>query len=103
MVNINSIIPISASNSISDTELTSLSAEGPIRTPVNRNPMTGGILNLDKIRIIMMASDNIKIMSFSKIMVKKVLHFKILFLFYFSVSAKIPLGPGITKVGYHFH
>jgi hypothetical protein len=82
MVNINKIIPISASNSISEIESTNLSADGPINMPVNKKPITGGILNLDRIRIIIMASDNIKIMSLSKIMVKYVLHLKILFFVY---------------------
>jgi hypothetical protein len=55
-------MPISARISISEIVLTNCNAEGPIITPVSKKPITGGIRNLERIRIITIAKNksNIK-------------------------------------------
>ena len=69
MVNMSKITPISARISISAVDFTNFSADGPMIIPVIKNPITGGILNFDKIRIIRIAKNKIRTMSLSKIIV----------------------------------
>jgi hypothetical protein len=62
--------PISARVSISEIESTNFNADGPMITPVIKKPLTGGILNFDSIRIIRIAKNKIRIMSFSSAMIQ---------------------------------
>jgi len=70
MLNINRMIPISASISISAVDSTNCKAVGPIITPVSKNPITGGIRNLERIRMITIAKNKISIISFNKIIIQ---------------------------------
>jgi hypothetical protein len=63
-------MPISAKTSISEIDSTNCKAEGPIITPVSKKPITGGILNFDRIRMIRIAKNKIRMISLSKIIVQ---------------------------------